>query len=296
MIGLRVFSTIFSIVFPVLAISLVGFLWAKAKLPFDTNTVGQLVMNIGAPCLIISSLSKTQLNIEVFWQMTVLTLSIVSAFLLFGFAILKFWKKPLRTFLPSLVFVNTGNLGLPLCLFAFGEQGLAYGIAFFMIMSVLHFSLGLAMVSGEGVFSTLIRNPIVHSVWVAITLLVNGWDLPVSIANTINLLGQFAIPLMLFALGVSLASLKVKDLPLALGFSLIRVVGGAAVAWGICELFDIDGVMRGVLILQAAMPVAVFNYLISERYQQQPQVVASLVVVSTLVSFILLPVLFWILL
>ncbi len=290
------FSIIFSIVFPVLAISLIGFLWAKAKRPFDTNTVGQLVMNIGAPCLIISSLSKTKLNIEVFWQMAALTISIVSAFLLLGFILFKLWRKPLRTFLPSLVFVNTGNLGLPLCLFAFGEQGLAYGIAFFMIMSVLHFSLGLAMVSGEGVFSTLIRNPIVHSVWIAIVLLVGEWNLPVSIANTINLLGQFAIPLMLFALGVSLASLKVNDLPFALGFSLIRVIGGGAVAWAICELFDIGGVMKGVVILQASMPVAVFNYLISERYQQQPQVIASLVVVSTLICFSLLPVLFWLLL
>ena len=287
------FTQLFSIIFPVFICALIGFLWAKAKRPFDTNTVGQLVMNIGAPALVISTLSKAQLDVAVFWHMAWLTLVIIACTLVLGLIAVRLWRLELRTYLPSVVFVNTGNLGLPLCFFAFGEQGLAYGIAFFMVMSVLHFSLGLALVSGEGVFKTMVSNPIVHSVWIAVLLLITQWQLPQSVMNTIDLLGQFAIPLMLIALGVSLASLVVEDLFTSLKFSVLRIFGGCAIAWAVCEIFAVEGTMRGVLILQSTMPVAVFNYLIAERYQRSPKAVAGIVVVSTLLAFMVLPLVLW---
>lgn len=289
-------AQLFPIIFPVFSCALIGFLWAKFNKPFDTNTIGQLVMSISAPCLVISTLSQTQLDSDLFWQMAGVTLITVLASLIFSFAVVRFSKVNYKTFLPSLVFVNTGNMGLPLCLFAFGDQGLAYGIVFFMVMTVLHFSLGLAMVSGNSIIKTLLSNPLVHSVWIAVLLQVSKWQIPTWLMNTIDLLGQFAIPLMLIALGVSLASLAVNNLLVSIKFSLLRICGGFTIAWVICELLAIDGVMRNVLILQSSMPAAVFNYLIAERYQQGPQVVAGIVVTSTLLAFVFLPGILWFLL
>ncbi|NRB40293.1 MAG: AEC family transporter [Pseudomonadales bacterium] len=290
------FFQVFAIIFPVLMCALIGFIWAKTKRPFDTATVGQLVMNIGAPCLVISTLSRAQLDVAVFWHMAWLTLIIIACTLVMGVIAVRLWKLEIRTYLPSVVFVNTGNLGLPLCLFAFGEEGLAYGIAFFMVMSVLHFSLGLALVSGEGVLKTLVKNPIVHSVWIAVLLLVTQWSLPVWVMNTVDLLGQFSIPLMLLALGVSLASLAVEDMMTSLKFAILRVLGGCFIGWAVCEVFAVEGTMRGVLILQSSMPVAVFNYLLASQYQRSPQAVAGIVVASTLVAFLVLPFVLWLVL
>jgi predicted permease len=290
------FAQLIFILFPVVTCALIGFLWKKNKRPFDTDTIGQLVMTISSPCLVISTLSKTHLNNELFGQMAQYTLIVVAVTLVVGIICVRAHALPMRVYLPSMVFVNTGNMGLPLCLFAFGEQGLAYGIVFFMVMTVLHFSLGLAMVSGEGVFKTLLTNPLVHSVWVAIILQLTHWKLPLWLSNTIDLLGQFAIPLMLIALGASLASLAVKNVMISLKFSFVRVLGGCAIAWVICEIFNIEGVMRGVLILQSSMPAAVFNYLIADRYRRDPQAVAGIVVASTLIAFFALPGILWLVL
>jgi predicted permease len=113
--------------------------------------------------------------------------------------------------------------------------------------------------------------------------------LPDWLINTTGLLGGITIPLMLITLGVSLASLKVSEWKYSLLFSTVRVVGGFVVAVMVAHWLGLEGVERGVLILQSSMPVAVFNYLLALKYQQEPGEVAGMVVLSTLLAFILLP-------
>jgi len=281
------------IIAPVFICALIGFCWARSGLPFDNNTISQLVMNIGAPSLIIHSLTSTQLSLHTFLQIAQYTLYISLLMALLSVLALRFWGLNIRCYLPSALFSNVGNIGLPVCYFAFGDIGLAYGLAFFMMMSIGHFSFGISWISGESFTSTLLKNPVIHSIWVGVLLLYTEWSLPLWFNNTLELISGFAIPLMLIALGVSLSYLKVGHMILAVRMSVLRIVGGFTIAYGLTEAMGITGEMRGVLLIQSAMPVAVFNYLLAQRYNRNPTEIAGIVVISTLMGFCFMPLILW---
>jgi predicted permease len=180
-------------------------------------------------------------------------------------------------------------MGLPLCLFAFGETGRALGLAVFLVVFGLQMSLGLLLVAGRGQLGQIVRQPVLWATVLAVFMAWRGWALPVWLANTTDLLAGLTIPLMLVTLGVSLASLKVSEWRHSLAFSLLRVVGGFGAGILVAWLLGLQGVERGVLILQSAMPVAVFNYLLALKFDREPGEVAGMVLISTGLAFVLLP-------
>jgi predicted permease len=180
-------------------------------------------------------------------------------------------------------------MGLPLCLFAFGDDGLALGLTIFLVIFTLQMSLGIVMVAGRGNLRGLVRQPVLWATAIAVLLVSTGSSLPAWLDNTTSILGGATIPLMLITLGVSLAELKVAEWKNSVLFSLVRVLGGFGLAVLVAGLFGLDGVERGVLILQSSMPVAVFNYLLALRFEREPGEVAGMVVLSTLLAFVLLP-------
>lgn len=289
-------AQIFAVVAPILIGSLIGYYWARTSRPYDADFVGRVVMNVGTPCLIISSLSKVQLSHEQLLQMVGVVLAVLAltcaAGLLFTRMLGGYW----RTYLPAIVFPNTGNMGIPLCLFAFGEEGLAFGVAVFCLVSFFQFSLGIAMASGQSVYGQFLRSPIFISTLIAGVLVWCRWPLPVWASNTLGLMGGMAIPLMLLALGHSLYGLRVQAFGRGLAFAVARLGLGFAAGLGVAEAFGLEGAARGVVILQSTMPVAVFNYLIAARYGGEASEVAGTVVLSTLLSFLTLPALLWYLL
>lgn len=287
------FATLLSITGPVMVCVLVGFVWKKLNWPYDTPMVTQLVMRIGAPCLIVASLSRTPISRAMLEQMFAVTLAMLAATALLSVAVIKLARQPVRNYLGALLFPNIGNLGLPICLFAFGEQGLTLALAIFMVMSVLHFTLGIALVSGKSVFRELITNPVIYSIVIAVTMIYTQFSLPAWLGNTMHLLSEFTIPLMLLTLGVSLADMKFVALGNSLFFALARLLIGVGVGVGVAWAFGLQGVAKGVLILQSSMPVAVFNYLFAVQYDRNPREIAGMVMISTLLSFALIP-LIWI--
>jgi predicted permease len=156
---------------------------------------------------------------------------------------------------------------------------------------VIQFSLGLAVVSGEGLSWRLLRHPILISVVVAVVMVVFQIRLPTWLQNSVALIGDLTIPMMLITLGVSLSQLRVRDAGGGLVFAAARLLLGFGVAWLVCELAGVEGVLRGVILIQSTMPVAVFNYLLAQTYRQGPETVAAMVVFSTLLSFLTLPIL-----
>lgn len=253
-------------------------------------------MNVGAPCLVISTLTNVDLSMTDFLAIAKYALFVALTMAAVGLLCIRYWRLEVRDYMGSVLFGNVGNMGLPICLFAFGDAGLAYGLAYFMLLSMAHFSLGVGWMSGEGFVKTLFKNPIAHSIWIALLLLYTEATLPLWMRNTVDLLAGFTIPLMLIALGVSLAQLRVNHLATALKVSLLRVFGGFTVAYLITEALDLTGVVRGVLLIQSSMPVAVFNYLLSQRYDRHPEEVAGMVMVSTVLSFLFMPILLWLVL
>jgi len=286
-------TEIFAVIAPIFFTAALGFLWSYFKQPYQADFVSKLVMQIGCPCLIIATLSETKISTEDFSQIALLTLLGLFGFYLFNRLFIAWMKDDKRTYLSALTFANTGNMGAPICLYAFGEQALALSLSLFMVTSLLHFSLGVAWTSRQSALTTLLKAPVFYSTIVAVTMVLADLSLPKPVYNMLSLVGDMAIPLMLFSLGVSLHSLKSADLRKSTVYALARLLSGFGIGFLLCEIFALSGIMRGVVLIQASMPSAVFNYLIASSAKQEPEKVAAIVVISTLISFICLPFLLW---
>lgn len=284
---------LFAIIAPVFICAGIGFIWAKQRRPYDVDLVTALMTNIGTPCLVFYTLSDADLDPNVFGSMTILAVGALVCFAAISSIVLKLMQADIRAFLPSMMFANSGNMGLPLCLLAFGEKGLAIAIVFFTVSAVSQFTVGMMISSGAMSIMALARIPIVYAVIAAVILMLLNIEPHAVISNTTRILGGMTIPMMLITLGVSLARLKIAALPRSTMLSLLRLVMGFAVGVGLAELLGIEGIERGVLIVQSAMPVAVFNYLFAQRYKREPEEVAGMVVISTAISFATLPALLW---
>ena len=284
---------LFNTIFPVVACAGLGYLWARFNQPFDTRIVTRLVGHIGAPCLIFSTLVSIQGMSSQIAEMALCALAVLLVFAAIAAIVLYFVKLPMRTYLAPVTFPNAGNIGLPLCLFAFGDEGLALGIGFFAVSSSAQLIFGQWLFSGLPTPVPLLKEPIPYAVAIGAIFLATDTQPPEFIYNTTNLLGGFAIPLMTFTLGVSLAKLKVVRFSRTLALSLLRLGMGAAGGFGFAELFGFEGMERGVLIIQCSMPIAVFNYLFASYYNRDPEEVASLVVLSSTLAFLLMPLLIY---
>lgn len=283
---------LFSIMAPVLTCAAIGFIWARSGYEFNPEFVSRLVLNVGAPCLMLSVLSSVAMDIASFQRMALACVLIAVVMAVLGTIIPRLRGDDVRAFLPSFMFPNVGNMGLPVCMLAFGEQGLALALAFFMVLSVAHFPAGILLAGGRaaGGFSGLLKMPILYAIVAGVLLLVFEIRLPTAVKNSVELIGGMTIPLMLITLGVSLQRLHIAQWRQALFYSVMRIGGGLLVGLLVAWLLQLEGVERGVVIVQAAMPVAVFNYLFAERFQREPKAVAGMVVMSTLISFATLPV------
>lgn len=286
-------ETLFSIIAPVLICAAIGYGWAYMGRPYNTDMVTHLVSAVGVPCLVFTTLVNVDIDLDALGRMAGATFAALFIMGVAGFVILKVWKQSVRAFLPALVFPNTGNMGLPLALLAFGEEGMALAVAYFTVCIVIQFTVGVAVSSGVTSPMALMRVPTIYAMALALIFKISATAVPQWAANTIEILSGFTIPLMLITLGISLQQLKVGALGKSLSMALIRLLMGFGVGLALAEVFGFEGAMKGVLILQSALPVAVFNYLFAARYETEPQAVAGAVVISTVVSFATLPLLMW---
>lgn len=288
--------TVLEIVAPVFLLAAVGFIWVKLGFEYRINFVTQLAMTLAVPCLIFTALMQTDIDPA---ALTALSLASVAAYLavtVAAWGLVRLTGLNMRTYVAPMIFGNTGNLGLPLALFAFGEQGLSYAVIVFAVMAIWAFTFGVWMVAGAGSFGKVLREPLVWATVLGGLFLWQGWKTPTFVTNTLELVGQMAIPLMLITLGVAVARLTPGGIGRAIVLSVIKLALCVGIAWVAAEVFALDRVAFGVLVLQVATPVAVTSYLLAEKYGADAQSVAGLVVVSTLISVGALPLLLAVLL
>jgi predicted permease len=279
------------VLLPVFCLALVGYGWRALGFPFEREFVTRVIMNVSGPCLIVDSLARLALPMDAFLAMVGGSIAMFIVTVAAALAIVWLLRLPVRSYLPALAIGNNGNLGLPLCLFAFGQEGLGLAVAVYVVNSVGQFTLTPLLQARTSPWRTLATTPVIYGAIIGAGVLAFDVTLPVWVGTTIGLLGDLMIPLMLLALGNTLGGLHARRLPFAIGFGTARIVLGFAVALGIAELFDLEGVARGVLILQGAMPAAIFSYLFAARYDRHPDDVAGIVLMSTLVSALTLPLL-----
>ncbi len=277
------------IVAPVFAIAGLGYLWVRGGFPYDSRQVTELVSRIGAPCLIFTTLATLQQPAEIALSVGLAAVLMVLGAMGVGLVVLPWVGLPRRTFLAPLMFTNSGNLGLSVCLFAFAAAGLELGIVYFTAIATLHFTLGILIWSGSAHPGPLLRTPFPYAVAAGIAVPLTGAPVPDWVFATTSLLGDMTIPLMLFALGAAAAQLRVVDLGATLRLVAVKFAIGFALAVSVVEVLALDGVARGVVMIQAVMPTPVFAALFAERYRRNPAAVASVVLVSTAASLLLLP-------
>jgi predicted permease len=279
------------ILLPVFALAAVGYVWRLRGIPFEREFVTRVILNISGPCLIVDSLARLEIPLAEFGILFGSATAMFAATVLVAFAVLKLAGLSVRNYLPALAIGNTGNMGLPLCLFAFGQEGLGIAVAVYVSNSVGQFTLTPMLQAKSNPWRTLATTPVVYGALIGTIVLAGDFRLPEWIATTIGMLGSLMIPLMLIALGNTLGGLHAKRLGFAFGWGAARLVVGFLVAVAIAELFGLEGVGRGVLILQGTMPAAMFNYLFAARYDREPGDVAGIVLISTLLSALTLPLL-----
>lgn len=289
-------AEIFSVVAPLFFCAGIGFVWGRLDRPFDPEMAGNLALQLGVPCLIFSTLTRLEVSMAAFAEMAGAYALALACFLAVAAATARVLRLDARAFVPALTFRNSGNLGLPVCLFAFGEAGLGLAICVFVIASLTGLTLGRAIYAGTAAGDALFRSPLVYAIAVSLAFMAVGIRPPRWLANTVELIAGLAIPLMILSLGVAISRLRVRGYRRALGLSASMLAVGLGVGLGAAELFGMTGLARGVLVLQCAMPVAVHNYLFAQRYGRAPEDVAGMVMISTLLAFGFLPFALWLVL
>ncbi len=281
---------ILQITAPVFLLALAGYVWARMEMRFDLEFIARLSVSFSMPCLIFAVLVKVEIDPAAFREIALASVVSYAALGLVLWLVLRAAGLSMRTYLAPGVFANTGNVGLPVALFAYGQEGLAFAIIIFAIMAIFSFTIGIYVVAGTGKLAEALKQPLVYASVFGGVFAIQGWEVPAWLLNSLDLAGQIAIPLMLLTLGVSIANLSVGEVGRAIALSLAKLSITTAIAVLVVWLFDLTGAARGVLVLQLVMPVAVTSYLLAERYRAEPDKVAGTVVVSTLISVATIPV------
>ncbi len=281
--------TVFEIVAPVFLLSGIGFAWVKLGFEYRLQFVTRLAVTLAVPSLIFVALMQTDIPGG---ELTLFTLAAIAAHVALAvvfWIIVRLTGMEQRTYLAPLIFGNTGNLGLPLCIFAFGQAGLGYAVIFLAVTALFSFTYGIYLVAGRGAFGKVLQEPMVWATLLGALFLWRSWETPLFLTNTLELLGQMAIPMMLITLGVAIARLTTQKLQLAIGLSLLKLAVCFGLGWVLAVVFGLAPVAFGVLMLQICTPVAVTSYLLAERFEADADAVAGLVMVSTVLSVAAMP-------
>ena len=278
---------LFDVLFPVFLIIGIGYWYGKKDPKFDTKFITTFAGNFGLPAIIFYSLTSTNISIELFLRFSYYITLYVLIFAVIGIIILKILNKDIYRLLPPLILPNTGNMGMPLCLFAYGKLGLAIATAATAMILVFHFSLNIMLASKKFSIKPLLKCIPVYALVVSLLFVYFEIPAPKFLENATFLIGYSTIFLVLMSLGVALSKLKVFSLKETLIYSIVRVIIGPIVGFGFVKFFNLSGVEAGVMFIQASMPSAILTYLVSKIYSPKKisDSIASTVALSTFLSF-----------
>jgi len=289
---MELYIKLFEVLFPVFFVVGIGYYLGKKNPKLDTTFITNFGANIGSPAIIFYSVTTTGLTFEVFKLYFFYYLLAIIGFSIIGIIFLYVLKKDIIAELPPFIMPNTGNMGLPICLFAYGSQGLGVAGAISSLIILFHFTLGVFLASRKFNFDVIIKSPAFYSVIISILFIYFDINVPNFVINTTMLLTYATIFLILMSLGIALTRLKVFSFKRALISSIARVIIGPLIGFSIINFFNLTGFAAGVFLIQCSMPSAVLNYLVGTIYSPKKIVdnIASMIVVSTVLSFITIPI------
>ena len=290
---MEIYIKLFEVLFPVFFVVGIGYYLGKNNPKIDTSFITNFAANIGTPGMIIYSITSTNISFDIFKDYFWYYFIAMTFFALIGVVFLFFLKtKDIIRELPPFIMPNTGNMGLPICLFAYGSQGLGVSASISALIILAHFTLGIFLADRKFNINVILKNPPFYAIIISVIILYFKVEVPLFIENTTFLLMYATIFLILMSLGISLTRFKVFSFRKALISSIGRVILGPLVGFLLIRYFNLEGFAAGVLLIQCSMPSAVLNYLVASIYSPKKIVdsVASTIVVSTVMSFITVPI------
>ena len=286
-----IYIKIFEVIFPVFFVIGIGYYLGKNNPKFDTNFITNFAGNIGTPAMIFYTVTTTGITLNIFISYFIYAIIMIAGFAAIGLILLFLLKKDLSMELPPLILPNTGNMGVPICLFAYGTQGLGVASAVASVIILFHFTLGVFLAKKKFSFDILIKSPPVYAIIVSVIFLYFKIKTPIFLENTTFLLTYATIFLVLMSLGIALTRFKFS-FKNSIIMSICRVLLGPVIAYIIIYNFKLSGLPAGVLLIQSAMPSAILNYLVGSMYSPKKVIdsIAGTIVTSTLMSFITIPI------
>ena len=287
-----IYFKLFEVLFPVFFMVGIGYFIGKKNPKLDTSFITNFAANVGSPAMVFYAITTTGVTFSMFIEYFWYSLIAIFAFAIVGVIFLIFLKKEIIRELPPFVLPNVGNMGLPICLFAYGDLGLGIAATISSLVIFFHFTINVFLASKKFSLKLLLQSPPVYAIIISIIFIYYEIETPVFLVNTTMITAYTAIFLILMSLGIALTRLKVFSFKSAFISSICRVFIGPLIGICIIKMFNLSGFAAVVFLIQCAMPSAVLTYLIGSMYSPKKIVdsIASMIVVSTIMSFITLPI------
>jgi predicted permease len=282
-------SRILGIFLPVLAVAVLGFVYAKRVKP-DMTWVNRISMQVLAPALIFSALASKSFDVASSKALILGSIGVVLGSGLLAWPVARWLRVSARTFVPTAMFNNCGNMGLPLAVLAFGDAGFPAMVALFTISNLLNFTVGIWIIDHHARFGTLLRSPMVVATVVGFAFAIVHPPMPDWLATTIRMVGDALVPMMLLSLGVRLAEVRWDDWRIGVVGGIVCPVTGMVMAEVLAPLLGLTALQRGLLVLFGCLPPAVLNFMVAEQFDQEPGRVASIVLIGNLLSIVFVPI------
>ena len=284
MLALRILS----IVFPVFAIIGIGYLYGRVKRP-DIGVTNQISMDVLVPALVFAALASKSFDFTHYWQLALGGAVVILGSGLLAWPVARLLKVEVKTFVPPMMFNNSGNMGIPLIVLAFGDAALPAAIILFLVEMVLHFSMGPYMLAHRMGLLQLLKTPVMAATVLGVAMSLSNTVLPDPLYTAIKMVGDASIPLLLFALGVRLNQVSFKDWHIGAWSGIVSPVTGVIMVLLVTPFLDLAPTQQSILLVFGALPPAVLNYLMAEQYRQEPERVASIVLLGNLSALAVMP-------
>ena len=277
-----------AIIFPIFGIVAAGYVYGRKHKP-EMAVANRLNMDVFVPALVFAAMAGKSFDLTAYALLALGGFIVLAACGLLAWPISRLIGIQPKTLVPPMLFNNSGNIGLPLAVLAWGENALSAAVILFMVENTLHFSFGARLLDPHARLLTLWRVPVVAAAIAG--LLVAIFKLPVwqPLVIAIKMLGDVSVPLLLFSLGVRMTDVSFRDWKVPVGAAVLRPLAGMAIAYGVIQLLGLQGRDAAMLLVFGALPPAVLNFLFAERYKQEPQRVASIVLIGNLAALVFLP-------
>jgi len=297
---MQVFERILGIILPVFIIIAVGYGYGRLRgerVKSDMLSVNRVSMDVLCPLLVFTALAAKEFDLV---QNSTLILAGVLIALgsgLIAWPVARLLGYDARTFIPPMMYNNCGNMGLPLAVLAFGSAGLSAAVALFMACNLIYFSVGIKIIESGRSYRTplwkFLVSPMMLAMIIGMVFAALRIALPAPLMLALKMLGDACIPLMLFSLGVRMLDVNFKSWHIGLVGAVVCPLGGLVVAWLLDGMLQLTPMQRGQMYLFASLPPAVFCFMVAEQYKQEPDKVASIVLLGNLAALAFVPLGLW---